>query len=206
MGTLSDIKPAVVGTACTPEQVNRNFQKINLMLNELNQAPALQKTLAAINQYISTSTTSGSPFGVGTSNCGDPPAIFVIVRNIDFKKGLDVTYAGNYAIVNIQPSDFLDNITAAQIDDDVDTELHLDDDGEACNKIKPYIDLSAWPGYDADEIQVPYKPANGKLTLETLVELLKLLPGWNADNPQSIGHDAAGDPEWQDDGDCDEEE
>jgi hypothetical protein len=44
---------------------------------------------------------------------------------------------------------------------------------------------------------------NGTWHAKTIADWLKLLEGWNPAVDQSIGHDAGGEPMWQDDDDCD---
>lgn len=83
--------------------------------------------------------------------------------------------------------------------------------------LKANIDTATFLGFDSSspkKIQVQWKSITGFTSSadEVLVhigdnypqwvtpaEFLKLLPGWDANADQSIGHDDGGDPEWQDD-------
>ena len=53
-------------------------------------------------------------------------------------------------------------------------------------------------GYDNTKTQL-LGHINGAWNLKTVAEWLNLLPGYIAANNQSIGHDASGPTEWQDD-------
>lgn len=65
--------------------------------------------------------------------------------------------------------------------------------------------LETLPGWDATKVQLLLNDGGNdgnEMRWLELKEVLKLLTGWTAGDLQSIGHDAAGDPEWQDDDDA----
>lgn len=81
-----------------------------------------------------------------------------------------------------------EGLTTNTVDDACELEVDM------CAAIKTLT------GYSATGVFIPVL-IDDACELITLEELLKLLTGWSAGGLQSIGHDAAGDPEWQDDDD-----
>ena len=71
--------------------------------------------------------------------------------------------------------------------------------GESFKFIVAPFDNRNLPGFDPSKVQLPGQKAAVDFELDTLEEWLKLLFGWDADEPQSIGHDPSNDPQWQDD-------
>lgn len=66
----------------------------------------------------------------------------------------------------------------------------------------PTLDLPGFttPTTDANALIPVYTSAGW--TYKTPTQYLALLTGYNGSNDQSIGHDASGTPEWQDDEEC----
>lgn len=65
-------------------------------------------------------------------------------------------------------------------------------------------DFASLPGFDKAEFQIPYhdETENGFQLGAPIAKLLKKLAGWLLGSNQSVGHDEAGDPSWQNDETC----
>ena len=78
--------------------------------------------------------------------------------------------------------------------------------GATTKPVVMYKTVAAWiktlPNWDATKVQILINDGGNdgaELRWIELKEGLKLLTGWDSNADQSIGHDAAGDPEWQND-------
>lgn len=97
------------------------------------------------------------------------------------------------------------NATAAY-DATYDTLIKVDTvDSGSDPKLRWFIDASAQTGYatptnDATALIMVLTSTGWEL--KTPAQFLALLTGYNGSNDQSIGHDASGTPEWQDDEEC----
>lgn len=81
--------------------------------------------------------------------------------------------------------------------------------GDTAKPVVEYKTVVDWletiPDWDATKVQLLLNDGGNdgnEMRWLELKEVLKLLTGWTAGDLQSIGHDAAGDPEWQDDDDA----
>lgn len=81
--------------------------------------------------------------------------------------------------------------------------------GDTSKPVVEYKTVVDWletiPDWDATKVQLLLNDGGNdgnEMRWLELKEVLKLLAGWTAGDLQSIGHDAAGDPEWQDDDDA----
>jgi len=94
---------------------------------------------------------------------------------------------------------FADHNATGQYDSSHDIAMDVD---TVTGQLRVFFDASAiTTGYSSTELRIPVKDG-ATWKWMSIVDLLKELTGWDSGDDQSIGHDSAGDPEWQDDSTC----
>lgn len=140
--------------------------------------------------------------GLAFSTAGDDGKLIADVwtgSHLGFTDGSgadDATDAGKLAIQWHEIADY----------DSAEDMLIGHESGATTKPVVMYKTVADWiktlPNWDATKVQILINDGGNdgaELRWIELKEGLKLLTGWNSNNNQSIGHDASGNPEWQND-------